>query len=282
MAAKTTPLADGTIFKSIEDMKGSILMYNHGQNKGFKVSKSTLTGKYPRYSVVCATYQKSDKESNTNASTNCPFSVCCRPVAGEPLKWRVTKCSLNHSCTNEQKGRKRNYDKTTLASANIPVISTTATPLAGDTIFKGIEDMKGSIFVYNHGRSKGFKVSKSCLNGKDPRYSVVCATYDKTKEASNCQFRVLCRPVNDEPPKWRVTNCSLNHSCNESQEGRKRNYNSTVLTRAIPAISGFAAATPNAKGFAQKIRLMAQQAGGYAIKKSQAHKIAKQMRTDDK
>jgi 23S rRNA-/tRNA-specific pseudouridylate synthase len=126
MATKTTPLADDTIFKGIEDMKGSILVYNHGQNKGFKVSKSTLTGKNPRYSVVCATYQKMDKESKKN----CKFSVCCRPVAGETHKWRVTKCSLNHSCTNDQKGRKRNYGKTVLASANIPVVSTTATPLA--------------------------------------------------------------------------------------------------------------------------------------------------------
>jgi hypothetical protein len=38
-------------------------------------------------------------------------------------------------------------------------------------------------------------------------------------------------------------------------------------------------ATPNAKGSAQKIRLIAQQAGGYAIKTTQAHKIARQMRT---
>jgi hypothetical protein len=282
MATKTTPLAHDSTFKGIEDMKGSIFMYNHGQNKAFKVSKSTLTGKHPRYSVVCATYQKISKESNTKTNSNCQFSVCCRPVAGESPKWRVTKCSLNHSCTDEQKGRQRNYGKTILASASIPVISTTATPLADDTIYKGIEDMKGSILEYNHGRSKGFKVSKSCLNGKDPRYSVVCATYDKAKGASNCQFSVCCRPVHDEPPKWRVTNCSLHHSCNESQEGRKRNYSFTVLTSAIPAISGFAAATPNSKGFAKKIRLMAQQAGGYAIKTTQAHKIAKRMRTDDK
>jgi hypothetical protein len=282
MATKATPLAGDTIFKSIEDMKGSILMYNHGQNKGFKVSKSTFTGKNPRYSVICATYQKADKESNTNANTNCTFSACCRPLAGESPKWKVTKCRLNHSCTNEQKGRKRNYGKTILASASIPVISTTASPLADDTIYKGIKHMKGSILVYNQGRNKGFKVSKSCLNGKDPRYSVVCATYDKAKGESNCQFKVICRPVYDEPPKWRVTNCSLNHSCNESQEGRKGNYSSTILTSAIPAISGFAAATPNAEGFAQKICLMAQLTGGYAIKTTQAHKIARRMRTDDK
>jgi hypothetical protein len=278
MATKTTPLANDAIFTSIVDMKGSLLMYNHGQNKGFKVSKSTLTGKNPRYSVVCATCQKADKESNTN----CKFSVCCRPIVGEPDKWRVTKCNLNHSCTNDQKGRKRNYGKTFLASANIPVISTTATPLADDTIFQNIEDMKGSILVYNHARSKSFKVSKSCLKGIDPRYSVVCATYDKAKGESNCQFRVYCRPVHEEPPKWKVTICSLNHSCNESQEGRKRNYSSTVLTSAIPAISELATATPNAKGSAKKIRLIAQQAGGYAIKTTQAHKIAKRMRTDGK
>jgi hypothetical protein len=267
----TTPLADDTIFKGIDDMKGSILMYNHGRNKGFKVNKSSINGKNPRYSVVCATYNKTEESS-------CQFSVFCRPVIGEPPKWRVTKCNLSHSCTDDQKGRKRNYDKTILASASIPAISTLATPLANDAIFKDIEDMKGSLLVYNHGRKKGFKVSKSCFNGKTPRYSVACATYNKTEE-SNCQFSVFCRPVAGESPKWRVTKCYLNHSCNENQEGRKRNYDSSVLASAIPAISGFAAAKQ--KGSSKQIRLIAEQAGGYTITVAQSHKMARRMRGDD-
>jgi len=99
----STFLIEGTTFHSKKSMKASILQATAASSKAFRI----VVNRDHRYLVCCAS-QNAGKGWRKNPFI-CPWSVECKPTSMHHCTWKIVNIVGNHTCSDEDSNRKRNY-----------------------------------------------------------------------------------------------------------------------------------------------------------------------------
>ena len=108
----STFLIEGTTFHSKQSMKASILQATAASSKAFRI----VVNRDHRYLVCCASHN-AGKGWRKNPFI-CPWSVECKPTSMHHCTWKIVNIVGNHTCSDEDSNRKRNYHRNSLQDAS--------------------------------------------------------------------------------------------------------------------------------------------------------------------
>ncbi len=138
-----------------------------------------------------------------------------------------------------------------------------------------LKDLKSQWLRYNHGMSRAVKAMT--VDKRSGIYKSVCACAPK-KSAKEWRDNTVCQ-AHIFVYRNRVTSVNLEHHCDASDPGRKRQYSVSMISLVSDEIREYDGPTKE-RGTAVQIYAEAAKAAGFEIGRTQAYKVLHEINQD--